>query len=76
LQLQVLGHKLTTLKLETVLSAFVPLSVIGRQCQNLSELQGPSLVHLFFIPNTFQIQPFHTGLAMRADMAFCFMPRA
>jgi len=36
----VLGGQLTTLKVETVLSTFVPLSVIGRHCPNLSELQG------------------------------------
>jgi hypothetical protein len=28
----------------------------------------------FFVANTFQIQPFHKGLAKRADVAFCFMP--
>jgi hypothetical protein len=30
----------------------------------------------FFDANTFQIQPFHKGLAMMADVAFCFMPGA
>jgi hypothetical protein len=30
----------------------------------------------FFVANTFQIQPFHIGLAMQADVAFCFMPGA
>jgi hypothetical protein len=34
-----------------------------------------SLFH-FFVANTFQIQPFHKGLAMQADVAFCFMPGA
>jgi hypothetical protein len=29
-----------------------------------------------FVANTFQIQPFHKGLAMLADVAFCFMPGA
>jgi hypothetical protein len=29
-----------------------------------------------FVANTFQIQPFHKGLAMQADVAFCFMPGA
>jgi hypothetical protein len=31
------------------------------------------------IPSTFfatQVQPFHKGLAMQADVAFCFMPGA
>jgi hypothetical protein len=28
----------------------------------------------FFVANTFQIQQFHKGLAMQADVAFCFMP--
>jgi hypothetical protein len=28
----------------------------------------------FFVANTFQIQPPHKGLAIRADVAFCFMP--
>jgi hypothetical protein len=28
----------------------------------------------FFVANTFQIQPFHKGLAKRADVAFWFMP--
>jgi hypothetical protein len=31
---------------------------------------------LFFVANTFQIQPFHKGLAMQADVAFCFMTGA
>jgi type IV secretory pathway VirB3-like protein len=30
----------------------------------------------FWGANTFQIQPFHKGLAMQADVAFCFMPGA
>jgi hypothetical protein len=30
----------------------------------------------FFVANTFQIQPFHKGLEMQADVAFCFMPGA
>jgi hypothetical protein len=30
----------------------------------------------FFVTNTFQIQPFHKGLAMQADVVFCFMPGA
>jgi hypothetical protein len=29
-----------------------------------------------FVANTFQIQPFHKGLAMQADVAFGFMPGA
>ena len=41
--IQVLGVKLTTLKIETVHSTFVPLSVIGRHCINLNELQGEPL---------------------------------
>jgi hypothetical protein len=28
------------------------------------------------VANTFPIQPFHKGLAMQADVAFCFMPGA
>jgi hypothetical protein len=31
---------------------------------------------IFFVANTFQIQPFHKGLAMQADEAFCFMTGA
>jgi hypothetical protein len=31
---------------------------------------------VFFVANTFQIQPFHEGLAKQADVAFCFMPGA
>jgi hypothetical protein len=30
----------------------------------------------FFVAKTFQIQPSHKGLAMQADVAFCFMPGA
>jgi hypothetical protein len=30
----------------------------------------------FFVANTFQIQPFHKGLALQADVTFCFMPGA
>jgi hypothetical protein len=30
----------------------------------------------FFVANTFQIQPLHEGLAIQADVAFCFMPGA
>jgi hypothetical protein len=30
----------------------------------------------FCVANTFQIQPFRKGLAMQADVAFCFMPVA
>jgi hypothetical protein len=30
----------------------------------------------FFVANTFRIQPFHKGLVVQADMAFCFMPGA
>jgi hypothetical protein len=30
----------------------------------------------FFVTNTFQIQPFHKGLAKQADVAFCIMPGA
>jgi hypothetical protein len=29
-----------------------------------------------FVANTFQIKPFHEGLAIQADVAFCFMPGA
>jgi hypothetical protein len=29
---------------------------------------------VFFASNTFQIQPFHKGQAIQADVAFCFMP--
>jgi hypothetical protein len=32
------------------------------------------LFSFFFVANTFQIQPFHKGLAKQAD--FCFMPGA
>jgi hypothetical protein len=32
--------------------------------------------NIFFVANTFQIQPFHKGLALQADVAFCFMPGA
>jgi hypothetical protein len=32
--------------------------------------------YIFFVAYTFQIQPFHKGLAMQADVAFCFMPGA
>jgi hypothetical protein len=31
---------------------------------------------IFFVANTFQIQPFHKGLAIQADVAFCIMPGA
>jgi hypothetical protein len=31
---------------------------------------------MFFVANTFQIQPFHKVLAKQADVAFCFMPGA
>ena len=41
----VVGPKLTTLKLETVLSTFVPLNVVGTLCPNLSELQGTTEAH-------------------------------
>jgi hypothetical protein len=34
------------------------------------------LTSYFFVANTFQIQPFHKGLAKQADVAFCFMPGA
>jgi hypothetical protein len=34
------------------------------------------LTSFFFVANTFQIQPFHKGVAMQADVAFCFMPGA
>jgi hypothetical protein len=30
----------------------------------------------FFVAKTFQIQPSYKGLAMQADVAFCFMPGA
>jgi hypothetical protein len=30
----------------------------------------------FFVGNTFQIQPLHKVLAIRADVAVCFMPGA
>jgi hypothetical protein len=33
-------------------------------------------VSFFFVANTFQIQPFHKGLAIWAVVAFCFMPGA
>jgi hypothetical protein len=31
---------------------------------------------IFFVANTFQIQPFHEGIEKQADVAFCFMPGA
>jgi hypothetical protein len=31
---------------------------------------------IFFVSNTFQIQPFHKELAKQAYVAFCFMPGA
>jgi hypothetical protein len=34
------------------------------------------VIGFFFAANTFQIQPFHKGLAIQADVAFCFMPGA
>jgi hypothetical protein len=34
----------------------------------------PRFWAIFFVANTFQIQPFHKGLAKQADVAFCFMP--
>jgi hypothetical protein len=37
---------------------------------------APALQLMFFVANTFQIQTFHKGLAMHADVAFCFIPGA
>jgi hypothetical protein len=31
---------------------------------------------IFFVANTFQIQPFHKGLVIQADVDFSFMPEA
>jgi hypothetical protein len=35
-----------------------------------------AIVFFFFVAKTFPIQPSHKGLAIQADVAFCFMPGA
>jgi hypothetical protein len=51
-----------------------PLCTWNRTQPHLRALNAPwsSKPNHFFVANTFQIQPFHKGLAKQTDVAFCF----